>query len=262
MQLLIRRQNQGFTLIEIIMTILILAILGAMGSELISSFFRGFSASDARMELFGEGKSALMRLERDLHNMVPNGIDITSSTDIHFGTIAENSLAAKGLSGRFTFPDPALTAQIQDEVSSAALDQNSLISIYNTSWPDLTAPASATSRRVYQVSGLTGTTMILHKGVIATPASQRYYPLATAVRYYLNGTTLLRAQTSITHNTDFITTLDGIQGYPMLTGVSNLVFNYTPASLTSNGLITVAFTLSKSGATINFHKEIHVRNVP
>ncbi len=258
-------KEHGFTLIEIIMVILLVGIIGAAGSELISTFFRGFSDTDARMELFEEGKLAMMRLERDLHHMVPNAIDITTldATDIHFGTIDENRLPAQGLSGRFTQSSPADPDQIQDEVTTSSLLTGDLISIYNTSWNDFTVIPHA-NRRIYQVGSVTSNIMTLHKDVLAAPATKRYYPLDTAVRYYLDGTgtILLRSERAISHTSNFIAALDGQQGYPLLTNITSLAFNYAPPSLTSNGLVTIDVTLSRDDNSVSIHKEIQVRNVP
>ena len=265
MQLLTASKEQGFTLIEIIMVILIVGIIGTTGSELISTFFSGFSDTESRMELFEEGELAMMRMERDLHNMVPNGIDITTNnaTDIHFGIIDETALPTAGLSGRFTYPTPANLDQIQDEMNTAALSSGNLISIYNTSWDNLTASPS-TNRRVYHVDSVASNIMTIHKDVIAAPSTHRYYPVTTAVRYYLDGTgsVLLRAESSITHNTDFLSTLNSQQGYPLLSNITSLAFNYSPSSLTSNSLVTISFTISRKGNRINLHKEIQVQNVP
>lgn len=256
-----RVSGSGFTLMELIMVIVLLGIIGAIGGGAISTFFQGFSDSDVRQELFEEGKLAMMRLERDLHHMVPNGLELTSTGEIRFGTIAEETLGNAGLTGHFSFPT-GNQQFILDNAADSALAVGQIISIYNTSWADLTGA----SRRVYQVDNVSGGNnhMRLHTAVLATSAQLRYFPLDQAVRYQYTGGQLWRSETPLSHNANVISNLTSATAYPLLANITSLTFSYAAASQASNsnGLISVDFTLQRLGTSIDFHKEIQVRNVP
>jgi MSHA biogenesis protein MshO len=253
--------REGFTLIEMILVILILGIIGAMGGEMISTAFKGFSDTDARMELFEEGKLALMRMEREIHHMLPNAITNTGTT-ISFGLIDVNTLSGP-IFGQYESVDEDTI----HDLSNTVLANGSLVSIYNTSWADFTAVGS---RKIYSTTAA-GSNMNLNKAVIGgESASKRFYPVRKAVRYFLDGSVLYRAETGVTLVTDFATTLSSIphgtgaipSAYPLLSHITALNFNYVPASLTRNALVRVNFTLANKEEILDFHKEIQVRNVP
>lgn len=260
--------EKGFTLIELITVIVLLGIVGVMSSEVITSSLKGFAQTDDAMELFEEGKLAMMRMEREIHHMLPNSIDNpTNATDIHFGLVDVNTLTSAA---------PAITGQYEPIGNSLKIRDLSLnplpmiappilLSIYNTSWTDFSS-TSTTVRKIYGITAINSPpgSMTLDKAVIGGhSANKRYYPVYKAVRYFITGTTLFRAETPITlAPDDFITTLDAEAASALLTNVTSLRFNYSPASLTSNALVRIDFTLSRNGTTLDFHKEIQVRNVP
>lgn len=267
MQLLISCQEkrpagtgrEGFTLIELILVILLLGIIGAMGGEMISTAFKGFSDTDARMELFEEGKLALMRMEREIHHMIPNAIDHTGTT-VSFGLIDVNTLNSS-IFGQYESVDDDT---IKD-LSNTVLANGSFISIYNTSWTDF---SSVGNRKIYTTTAA-GSNMNLQKAVIdGHSATQRFYPVTKAVRYFLDGSVLYRAEINVTLATDFATTLTNITptttppAYPLLSHITALSFSYVPATFTRNALVRVNFTLENKGNSLDFHKEIQVRNVP
>lgn len=251
--------REGFTLIELVLVILLLGIIGAMGGEMITTAFKGFSDTDARMELFEEGELALMRMEREIHHMIPNAI-INTGTTVSFGLIDVNTLNGS-IFGRY---EPVDDDTITD-LSNTVLANGSLISIYNTSWADFT---SVGNRKIYSTTAA-GTNMDLNKAVIDSHSvTKRYYPVKKAVRYFLDGSVLYRAEINVTLATDFATSLSNITpitsppAYPLLSHITALSFNYVPASLTRNALVRVNFTLVNKGNSLDFHKEIQVRNVP
>ncbi len=255
--------ERGFTLIEIITVILLLGIIGVMGSDIISTTFRGFAQTDDAMELFEEGKLALMRMEREIHHMVPNAInDPTNASSIDFGIIDVNTLNNSTLAGQY---EPVgATLMIRDISNNLGLAANTFISIYNTSWTDF-SNLTATSRKIYQIGPVAGPNMTLDKAVVGGhSATKRFYPIQGIIRYEYNAATgiLSRNQAAVSLAGNLSNALGAAPAYPLLSHITALSFNYTPASLTSNALVRINFTLARNGTTLNFHKEIQVRNVP
>ncbi|MEN8256681.1 MAG: type II secretion system protein [Thermodesulfobacteriota bacterium] len=263
-------RQKGFTLVEIITVILLLGIIGVMGADIITSSFRGFSDTDATMELFEEGKLALMRMEREIHHMVPNAVDTPTSDSILFGLIDVNTLtaAAPAITGQYN--PIGGSSKIIDLSGNPLPAASTLLSIYNTNWNDFTSNLN-TERKIYDITttGAPPGSMTLDRAVIGGHSStRRYYPVEKAIRYFRNGNTLFRAETSVTLAPNpFETTLTSLAGYPLLSNLDTtipnpILFTYIPSSLTRNALVQIDFTLASNGISIDFHKEIQVRNVP
>ncbi|MDF1577942.1 MAG: prepilin-type N-terminal cleavage/methylation domain-containing protein [Desulfobulbales bacterium] len=255
----------GFTLIELIIVVVILGIIGVLGADFISQGFKGFLATDHRVAIYEEGKIALVRMEREIRNAVPNAIDSATlagdPADLRFAMLDEDAMAiAANVFGQYQENPPTTT--ITDLTGPLAL--GAVLSIYNRTWDDFTDP-NPVQRRLYTVSSVAGSTMTISKNLTPPRASprKRYYAVDRAVRYYLDGAgTLLRAQLPInSENVDFAT-LPAQPGYPLARNVSGLTFSYSPTTLMRNAVVTINFTITKGGEAVNFHKEVHVRNVP
>ncbi|EKD39254.1 MAG: hypothetical protein ACD_75C00463G0004 [uncultured bacterium] len=265
-------QQHGFTLIELIIVVVLLGIVGAMGAGFISEAFKGFFAADVRMEMYEEGKSALVRMEREIHIALPNAVQEPFDSDgdaiddtISFGVVDETAMANAGVFGQYEQEYPTDNTFITDR--NAAL-QNGLVSIYNTGW-DVFVDGS----RIYSISSWSGRQINFDPETIG-PASPhgRYYALhPQAVRFIIENGVLNRRTTAVT--TAGITVADFnndalANPQPLARNVipsNNLpFFTYAPGTSTRNSVVIIHFAIKRpeTGETVNFHKEIQIRNVP
>ncbi len=257
--------DTGFTLVELIMVIVILGIIGIMGTQFITVAFKGFYDTDTRMEIYEEGKAALVRMEREIHNAIPNALDDDGDTsDIEFGTINEKAMLAASAFGSYT--ETAPTTSITDQ--TAALATGSVISIYNRNWTDFTTNTIA-SRRLYTTTAPSGANMPIDTtykaSIIASSPRQRYYAVDKAVRYYLSGTNLMRSQTTVTESSDIVADLSTATGQPLARDLDLTTppsFKYTAGTLTRNAVVSIDFTIARDDESVSFHQEVHIRNVP
>ncbi|MBU0485847.1 MAG: prepilin-type N-terminal cleavage/methylation domain-containing protein [Proteobacteria bacterium] len=251
--------SAGFTLTELIIVIVILGILGVMGADFISQAFKGFKDTDNRSEIYEEGKMALVRMELEIHNAIPNAVNLPLTTELQFGMIDE--VAMRNIFGTYNENPP--TTLLTDLLvlpptsdPTAFLPVNSIISVYNRNWGDFTSAPI----RLYKVDAVALGTMTISSNIPPPRSSplKRYYAVDRAIRYQLSGNILARAEAPVT------TAGVGAYGpdYPLAQNISGLTFAYAPASLTRNGVVTIIFTITRGVESVNFHKEVHIRNVP
>ena len=249
---------------ELVMVIVIIGFIGLLGADFISRGFKGLHATENRAAMFEEGNLVLLRMEREIHNALPNAVDSATLTadpsDLRFGMIDETAM--RTVFGHYQ--EYAPTTVITDE--TAALPVGAVISIYNRNWNDFSTTTLA-SRRLYQVTGVTGTAMTLSTankpGVIASSPRQRFYAVDRSVRYYFYNGRIMRSEVRITSEaTDPSGFPADAAGKPLAGGVTALSFAYVPAALTRSATVSMRFTLSRDGETLEFHKEVHINNVP
>lgn len=251
-----RNKQNGFTLIELIIVIVLLGIVGAMGAGFISAAFRGFFDADVRMEMYEEGKSALVRMEREIHIALPNAVDVSIAGDtVSLGVIDENAMA--GVFGQHTEEHPTGGATITDR--TAGLPLNTLVSIYNTEWAIFN-----NGSRTYSVTSNAANPMTLDRNIGVASPYQRFYAVRPdAVRFSVAGTTLSRSTATVTAGAAL-----GAFGNPQ-TLAQNIIpsgalpfFTYNPGTSTRNSVVSIHFAIQRNNETVNFHKEVQVRNVP
>lgn len=269
-----KRRQAGFTLIEIIMVMVLLGLMGLIGVDFITEMFRGFNQTNSRLAIYEEGKDALVRMERELHNMLPNGICVTndqgatcvsdgsSGNEIQFGMISENGMRSNNCSGAYSeqpFTFPTSTPAVLTDVNSGATPQvNSIISVYNTDWNSFRA-----GTKLFRITSSTANEMTFGGQTITNPSPQgRYYILDRAISYRWDNTnnTLYRSVTTVSDSG--MGSFSSVTEYPLAQDVQNMQFFYMAPSLSRNGIISVLFTMDKGDNSINMHKEIHVKNVP
>lgn len=80
----VKQPLRGFTLIEMIVTIVLLGIISMALAPFFSSAIQGFFDTQVRARLTGEGRMALERISRELRESDPGTISVTGGNRIDF----------------------------------------------------------------------------------------------------------------------------------------------------------------------------------
>ncbi len=263
-------KQSGFTIIELIMVIVILSILGVAGADFISVAFRGFANTSDRLELYEEGKAALVRMEKELHNAVPNAVCVVGpggnclpagspGQELRFGIIADHTMAANGLFGKYTETSAELMAapdQITDR-NGVGAPVGSVVSVYNTAWADFNSGARLYGVNSVDIDG----TMTLSAPMVSFSPRQRYYLVNRAISYKWDSSTGVLSRSIKQVGAGGVGNFVNPR-FPAARGVSDFRVYYSEPSATRDGIVSVLFTLSRNGENINMHKEFHIKNVP
>jgi len=241
------RSQKGFTLIEMVVTMVILGIVAVMSVQLIMPIFRGYIDARVVDRLYNEAKFAVERMDRELRMAIPNTMrTVPGDTGVQFGLLADAAYYSKG---------PADKKQIEvDATMGALLAIGDKLSIYNTN-PN----KFYNENRVYQIAALPGGNIIeLNKKLNKHSPDRRFYLLKFPVTFYHSGTQILRSFGYNLASADYGTS----GGNVLATRVQSATFTYTPGSLNRNAYIDIELTMADGDITLNYSHQIHVRNMP
>ena len=250
-----KRRNNGFTLIEMIITIVLIGIVAGLGVRLISPVFSSYTDSKIKDILFQDAKFSVERMARELRNSVPNSIRLTTHNGIQFTIFSDTA-----------YYDDNTTSQNILKVDNNTFGRLSLhdnLSIYNTQ-PSMLYGKS----RVYEIIGDNSTTkeITLDKQVDEHSPYKRFYVIDYPVTYYLDSTThrLMRVFGYPLSPTEFGFGSGVNPDYlnVMAVNVSNLEFNYQPGTLERNAIVTISLELEKNDIKVHYHQNVHIRNLP
>ncbi len=280
----------GFTLIELIITITITAIVVGFAALFFSGPVRGFTDQVRRAELVDAAESALRRMGRDIRRAVPNSIRVTTNGTV---TALEIINTVEGVRYRAGPPPGNTNAWL-----TFATDDGAFNSIGQ--FDAITKPFSSTTHylAIYNV-GVTGadayemSNVITPAGtqidianaaeagednIVLTPSFQFTYPSPRQRVYLIDTPASFLCDTATGELTRYsgytVTSLQsardsaaellgaGASDSIMSDNLTACTFTYTPGTAQRAALISLSLTLSKDGESINLLQQVHVDNVP
>lgn len=272
-------KSSGFTLIELVMVIVIISILAAMSTQLITLPVKSYTDLKYRTTLVDTADASLRRMQRDIRRALPNSIRVNSSGNrlelLHTSdggryraSTANNSSVSTSPCGTGTVADAILNFdpnttdncfEIMGSLSTfdSTKTQSEFLYIYNTD----VATAYIGSNRRQLIDSSDKSTIKFTNLIDPFPASspeQHFFIVDTPITYDCDLTTkqLLRYQ-------DYPIKSDS--AFQMRTGqlqankITGCKFIYTTDSRTRSGLVTLTITLDN---TVTLMHQIHVDNVP
>ena len=262
--------QRGFTLIELVTTIVVLSILALGTTQFIVNSIDGYQDTARREELASAGRIAIEKVTRELRNAHPSTVRVVAGgncveflTMLGSGTYQDQSTS---YGGGFATP-------VQLPVEIAGTEFDGFITPVNPAtqyvivgdgdpYP-LTNPGPMTN--------FTGT-----NGAVALPAnvfriqiaSHRFAGHSPARRFYLLGGPVgfCVGGGGMTRHTGYAlgalpTTVAGV---PLAANISNAApyFTYAGATTARNALVRIDLVLTRDGESVTLSHNVQIRNVP
>lgn len=278
-----RRAVSGFTLVEMIVTMVVLAIVGSMVAVFIGAPVAGYRDAVTRAEMTDLADTVLRRMSRDVRLALPNSVRVS-------GTTIEMLLTRTG--GRYLAADDGIAGDVLDFVtpsqrtftvvgdmptgkqaiaSGAAGDR---IVVFNLG-PGFSPADAYTGENAALVDGIAGNIITLASNPFATQnppmpsPSSRFHVVREAVRYTCipgaGGTGRLLRQSGYGINQDITTPTVGGVSALAANNVSACSFSVVSLGTTRTSLVIFSITLQVPGSRdgpVTLTHQVHVDNTP
>lgn len=283
------RRQAGFTLIELVTTLVISAIVVSFASIFVSAPLRGFTDQARRVRLVDAADSALQRIGRDVHRALPNSVRTTTGA----GVVALELLSTID-GARYRAQPPGTAAQVLDftaadssfnvlgpftQLAKPWSSTTSYLAIYNVGVPGADAYALANVITPAGTSiAIAADSAMDEDRVTLTPAFRFAYSSPTQRVYLVDGPvtylcdlvagTLLRysgyaiAASQATRDSAGELLGAGATQSLMANQIAACSFTYTAGTAERAGLVTLEITVRSQGESVSLLRQVHVDNVP
>jgi MSHA biogenesis protein MshO len=267
-------RQAGFTLVEMVVVITIVAILAAAATQLIRNPAQSFIDSENRANLTDRADTALRRMARDIRNALPNSVRTATNGGDSFIEFVPVKAAGRyraevGSSISDNPLDFSLTADTFDVLgSNVTIGSGDKLVIYNLGIAGSDVYESpSTNIRPLQTTG-TLSTLSFSGGTfpLASPSS-RFYVVSTPVSYacdMTNGVLLQYSGYAIQPvQPSSIATLNGLASARKLAANLSLCqINYTSGVLQRSGVVTIYLGFTQDAANVKLMHQVNVVNSP
>ncbi len=283
-------------MIELVVVIVISGILGTVLTQLIQRPVESFQSMSRRARLVDKADSALLRLDRELRNALPNSIRIACSGRciefLHTQAGARYRAAPVGDSLSFNPSDTdtsfevlgplvnSSTVQTGTTANDCKNNQSACLVVYNTGLAGSDAYAMDNAATI--VSIVSGATLVMSfvnsgfsSGATAFPYSspeQRFYVVDTPVSYICDltagtirryqGYTISALHSSVDSHAELTALGNPAENALLVDTVNACSFVYTEGTATRNALIKSEIALQEAGESITLLQQAHIVNLP
>jgi len=281
--------ERGFTLIELVVTLVITAVVVSFMAMFISAPIQGFTDQARRSRLVDAADTSLRRMGRDVRRALPNSVRTTTNA----GVVALEMLSTVD-GGRYRRDAPGSAAQILDfsaadgsfdavapftQVPKPFSSTGHYLAIYNVGVPGadayelanvITPPGTTITIDVDGATGEDRVTMSPAFRFAYGSPTQRVFlvdgpitylcdPIAgTLMRY--SGYSIATNQSARDSHGELVAA--GAAATLMANDIASCAFTYTAGTAERAGLVSLQIAVQSQGETISLLSQVHVDNVP
>lgn len=273
------RAPAGVTLIELVVTIVVIGILAALAGIYIAPALEAYFASQRRAQLTDVADTAMRLMMREVRLALPNSVRIDGS-----GRFLELLVSKNG--GRYRAANDASGATTEDPLDFAGdtvfdtlgalpsaggqqVQAGDFIVIHNLGIPGADAyEAGATNIAPVQAVGagaLPGEDRITLAAASQFPLEspgRRFFVVDGPVTYACVGNQLLRWSGYAIQPAQPVARPGGAAEAVVAGGLTDCALRYDTLPLVSRGLVAVRLALTRGADSVTLYYEAHVSNVP
>ncbi len=283
-------RQRGFTLVELVVTLVVGGILAVALTDLITKPMDSYIAVERRARLVDTAETALSRMSREVRLALPNSIRVSGTTALEFLRTLDGGryrAVPDGSDNDACGPPPDTDTldfaaavdcfevlgplQHVAQAQTGAADQADCMSspadrdcvvIFNTGQPGANAYAGDNVAGLVQVAGagvsFSGAPAPWHFP-FSSPA-RRFHIVDTPVSYVCSGGELRRYDG---YPIALVQTVPPpAAGRLVATGVSACRFLYVPGTSSRTALVTLEIAVAEAGETVTLLQQVHVPNAP
>ena len=264
----------GFTLVELVVTIVIIGILSSLGGMFISKPIESYIDLERRTELVDQAEMALRRMQRDIRAALPNSVrTFAGGKGIEFLHVVDGGRYRRSGVGdplEFLMPDSTSAFDVLGKLKYFdKIKDDDFVVVYNL-------VASGTSQNAYNhdneveinLSASSDTFIALDPPAqfpLSSPY-QRFFIVDKAVSYKIVGTELRRYAEDTFDNNPGPADDDSYALVAKHLVLSDSDFTYDSGTNSRGGLVTIRLALEDTvrapGERITLLHQVHVDNAP
>jgi MSHA biogenesis protein MshO len=254
-----KKYQTGFTLIELIAVITVLAIVATIGSQLVARAVQSYSDSQERVKLTQRSRQAVERMARQIRAALPYSIRVTNG-----GACLQFLPVAGGGNYLDPVPDVANGATATATIDTAPYNVDFGSAEYMTIGALATGEvygANPVSRATVSATGAGTVTLTAAKQWQRNSVNQRFFLVDDPQAFCLSGgeLRLYEDQDITAANVDLGDDFDLMSQGAVANGV---LFALSAATADRNAKVLINIGFGFGNDQINFSQDVGVRNVP
>lgn len=266
--------QRGFTLLEMVITIVILSVVGGILAMFIRQPISNYQDTVRRAELSYQAEAALQKMSRDVSQALPNSVRITGGACVEYIPVqaggryrAETSAIGVGDVLNFALQDSSFDVLTADNLPNFMVGGPWHVVVYNLGVPGsdaYQANVAGNNNRASLSSSSTATKLTLTSAnqFPDDSPSRRFFVIPNySVVYSCAGGKLWRSTRTLSSNLAPLSSCPS-SGAVVAGEVSNCSFDYLPATFQNLGQLTIRLSITREDETVSLYRELYVANTP